>query len=159
MLLIRPTAAATSAGTALSAYSAAVCGALSQLFVKVVAVCLHKADGDFTSPASPFRSLAPYFALGGVAFTAPLQHIFLGEGRVHLNGDASGRVYPQWWGAQTNRGSAPIGSPPRWHDGVADADAAIQSASLSGILEAGPSPSRARQVRCGRRWYRSRRPW
>ena len=77
VLLIRPTAAATSAGTALSAYSAAVCGALSQLFVKVVAVCLHKADGDFTSPASPFRSLAPYFALGGVAFTAPLQLFLL----------------------------------------------------------------------------------
>ena len=66
--------------TALSAWSAAVCGALSQLFVKVVAVTLHEADGDFTSPASPWRtSGAPYLALSGLVFTAPMQLYLLDQ--------------------------------------------------------------------------------
>jgi hypothetical protein len=59
--------------TALSAYSAAVCGALCQLFVKVVAVTLHTTGGDFTGPDSPWRSLPPYFAFVGLAVCAPLQ--------------------------------------------------------------------------------------
>lgn len=59
--------------TALSAYSAAVCGALCQLFVKVVAVTLHEAGGDFAGPHSPWRHFPPYLALLGLLFTAPLQ--------------------------------------------------------------------------------------
>lgn len=59
--------------TALSAYSAAVCGALCQLFVKVVAVTLHEAGGDFAGPKSPWRHFPPYLALLGLLFTAPLQ--------------------------------------------------------------------------------------
>jgi len=73
MLAIRPASATTHVGTALSAYSAAVCGALSQLFVKVVAVALHGAHGDFSSEKSPLRSPAPFAALSGLCFTAPLQ--------------------------------------------------------------------------------------
>ena len=66
--------------TALSAWSAAVCGALSQLFVKVVAVTLHEAEGDFTSAASPWRtSGAPYLALSGLIFTAPMQLYLLDQ--------------------------------------------------------------------------------
>ena len=48
------------------------------------------------------------------SFDAPLQQVFNGSGRVLLNGDSSGRLYPQWWGA--------VG------DGRADSGAAIQSA-------------------------------
>ena len=59
--------------TALSAYSAAVCGALCQLFVKVVAVTLHEAGGNFACPHSPWRALPPYLALLGLVLTAPLQ--------------------------------------------------------------------------------------
>ena len=65
--------AASLLATALSAYSAAVCGALCQLFVKVVAVTLHTTGGDFTGPDSPWRSLPPYFAFVGLAVCAPLQ--------------------------------------------------------------------------------------
>ena len=59
--------------TALSAYSAAVCGALCQLFVKVVAVTLHEAGGNFAGPHSPCRALPPYLALLGLVCCAPLQ--------------------------------------------------------------------------------------
>jgi len=55
---------------------------------------------------------ASLFILG--SFSAPLQHIFVGEGRVFLKGDSAGRLYPQWWGAVA--------------DGSADADWAIQRA-------------------------------
>ena len=65
--------AASLLATALSAYSAAVCGALSQLFVKVVAVTANAAGGDFTGAGSPWRQLPPYLALVGLVVTAPLQ--------------------------------------------------------------------------------------
>lgn len=73
VLIIKPKAGRMHIGTALSAYSAAVCGALSQLFLKVVATALHTSGGDFTSEDSPFRSPAPFAALTGLCFTAPLQ--------------------------------------------------------------------------------------
>mmetsp|Transcript_28605 Transcript_28605/g.92380 ORF Transcript_28605/g.92380 Transcript_28605/m.92380 type:complete len:485 (+) Transcript_28605:17-1471(+) len=73
VLIVKPNAGRMHVGTALSAYSAAVCGALSQLFLKVVATALHRARGDFTSEHSPFRSPAPFAALTGLCFTAPLQ--------------------------------------------------------------------------------------
>ena len=65
--------AASLLATAPSAYSAAVCGALSQLFVKVVAVTANAAGGDFTGAGSPWRQLPPYLALVGLVVTAPLQ--------------------------------------------------------------------------------------
>ena len=55
---------------------------------------------------------ASLFILG--SFSAPLQHVFVGEGQVFLKGDSAGRLYPQWWGAVA--------------DGSADADWAIQRA-------------------------------
>ena len=55
---------------------------------------------------------ASLFILG--SFSAPLQHVFVGEGSVFLRGDSAGRLYPQWWGAVA--------------DGSVDADRAIQKA-------------------------------
>lgn len=57
------------------------------------------------------------------SFNAPLQHIFIGDGKVVLRGDQNGQVYPQWWGA-----IAYSGSPSELVGGMVDADAAIQSA-------------------------------
>ena len=57
-------------GTPLSAFSAAACGALSQLFVKVVSVSV--AHGG-TGAASPWRHPPAYIALGGLGIAAPLQ--------------------------------------------------------------------------------------
>jgi hypothetical protein len=51
------------------------------------------------------------------SFSAPLQQVFAGPGRVLMNGDAGGKLYPQWWGAVA--------------DGKADAGAAIQKAVLA----------------------------
>jgi hypothetical protein len=54
------------------------------------------------------------------SFAAPLQHVFVGDGRVLFSGDAAGRIYPQWFGAVA--------------DGSADASPAIQRAIWAGQL-------------------------
>ena len=67
--------------TLLSAYSSAASGALSQLFLKVVAVALRQLlDGSaFTSPSSANPWLHPpvYVALAGLLAFAPLQLVLL----------------------------------------------------------------------------------
>ena len=67
------------AATALSAYAAATCGALSQLFLKVVATGMGESAS--CSCRGPFKSWQIYVALVCLATCAPLQLYLLGKTR------------------------------------------------------------------------------